>query len=479
MSTLCKFTTAHGAEKILAFNTIFITSPLNLNDPFEMRPAWTNSLEMSQYEDRQLGNAMTGGLYGAQQPIPVEHGFGIADHHNQEVFEELHRHFRVLSLLPPILDPSNTYGDSKAEDVLMWAHYGDNNQGVCLILDTEKFNNGDQAGGYPVEYKDERNSMPPDRYQVWSRLGADRGEVATQARHESLYNAYIGILTRKSPQWEHEREIRMIYSKGERNPIDDFGMVELSCPVCAGRGRPLKECNHPCHRDTIKMPTEAILGVVFGADCPSEYGDPILKVLAAPRYAHVKVYRSALHASEYFMQYMEHSREHLKGDLLSHTKMVGLAKHHYRSDGKGGMTMPPWGARKTINFKSEPKGKLRRKITEINIATYVEGGISVEPSIKEVFDAIAFDNLETRDFQLDLPALKAEWEAMCQTPQGLNLALWVHVVREYHSRRVAFFVVNGWDDPIRILPNGDISDGSHRLRAAMYKGMQEVEIEIS
>jgi hypothetical protein len=51
---LCKFGNADGAAKILEFNTIFITSPLDLNDPFEMRPAWTNTHELEQFEERQI-----------------------------------------------------------------------------------------------------------------------------------------------------------------------------------------------------------------------------------------------------------------------------------------------------------------------------------------------------------------------------------------------------------------------------------------
>jgi hypothetical protein len=33
-----------------AGNSIFITSPLDLNDPFEMRPAWTDEHELDRYD---------------------------------------------------------------------------------------------------------------------------------------------------------------------------------------------------------------------------------------------------------------------------------------------------------------------------------------------------------------------------------------------------------------------------------------------
>lgn len=195
--------------------------------------------------------------------------------------------------------------------------------------------------------------MPPECYAAFKRLGQDRSKAAVQARHDLLYKSYIEILTRKSPLWSYEREIRMIYERDNRKPLSDFDTVDLPCPICVNAGRPKDQCKHTCFRDTIKMPEEAILGVVFGADCPAEYGEPILKILEDLRYSHVKRYRSELHAKEYRMQYMEYDTESLRLALERHSQRIGLAKHHYRLE-KGVLVMPHYGARKTVNFIPKP-----------------------------------------------------------------------------------------------------------------------------
>jgi hypothetical protein len=85
--------------------------------------------------------------------------------------------------------------------------------------------------------------------------------------------------------------------------------------------------------------------------------------------------------------------------------------------------------------------------------------------------------LEERGFQSDLDALVNEWKQGSQG--GQNLEQWCHLVTNYHTRRTAYFVVHGWNDPIAVTSEGTIVDGSHRLRAAIYMGMQEVEIKIA
>jgi DUF2971 family protein len=184
---LCKFGDADGAAKILEFNTIFITSPLDLNNPFEMRPAWTNTHELNQYEQRLTRERLTGGMVGAERPVPVDDQIGMADHYNERVFHDLHERFRVLSFMPSIVDVSKRHTISREEDTLMWSHYGDQNQGICLIFDAEKFNKGLKLGGYAVEYHEHLKSMPVDLYSSWNKLLQPRDEASIPTTHELLY----------------------------------------------------------------------------------------------------------------------------------------------------------------------------------------------------------------------------------------------------------------------------------------------------
>src|SRR5438477_8195375 len=105
VTTLFKFCTASGAIKILEGNSIFITSPLDLNDPFEMRPAWTGEHEARRHENERLRSELTQGIPlfvaangdelipGGKMPyvpphpkLDVESMIGISDHLNEGVF---------------------------------------------------------------------------------------------------------------------------------------------------------------------------------------------------------------------------------------------------------------------------------------------------------------------------------------------------------------------------------------------------------
>lgn len=59
---LCKFTSAGAALKMLKGNVVFITSPMDLNDPFEMRPSWRQEHENAERKFRQWRNDSAAGM---------------------------------------------------------------------------------------------------------------------------------------------------------------------------------------------------------------------------------------------------------------------------------------------------------------------------------------------------------------------------------------------------------------------------------
>ena len=59
---LFKFCCGDSAIRVLRGNAIFVTSPLDLNDPFEMRPAWTEEHEQRFFRDQQTRSNLTAGL---------------------------------------------------------------------------------------------------------------------------------------------------------------------------------------------------------------------------------------------------------------------------------------------------------------------------------------------------------------------------------------------------------------------------------
>ena len=51
--------------------------------------------------------------------------------------------------------------------------------------------------------------------------------------------------------------------------------------------------------------------------------------------------------------------------------------------------------------------------------------------------------------------------------------------KDYHAGRVAFLMVRGWNgSPIKIMANGDMNDGQHRLLAAVFMDLKEVDVVV-
>ena len=118
---------------------------------------------------------------------------------------------------------------------------------------------------------------------------------------------------------------------------------------------------------------------------------------------------------------------------------------------------------------------MKKKVSEIRNVLYGEGNVSCEPLPSDIADAIQSAEFELRGFQNDLPALKSEWDRAAQN----NFDEFCRLVKTYHAKRIAFFVVHGWNDPIVLRSDGcTIEDGLHRLKAALYKGVPEVEVTV-
>lgn len=125
--------------------------------------------------------------------------------------------------------------------------------------------------------------------------------------------------------------------------------------------------------------------------------------------------------------------------------------------------------------KSETPGATR-KVNEITLVPYGDpaSGVLHEPSTDDVQGALEKGALDERDFQRDLEELKAEWRQASNN----DADAWAREVKNYHARRVAWFVTHGWNDPITIGSNNVIRDGSHRIRAAIFLGHEEIDVVV-
>ena len=353
MTAVFKFCSAAGGAAILRHQSLFITGPLDLNDPFEMRPAWTDAHEQRHREDRELRNKMMAcsplflatesGLkpmgrmhrLEEQPSTPVDSHRGIADTHNAEVFRLLHERFRVLSFATGILEIGKSHAESTEDSTLLWSHYADSFQGVCLAFDPTQFENGIKDGGFPITYSPSREGLPPDFYDVYRKLygGSPTGHYASPSE-DPHWRAMVGFLTQKSPAWQYEQELRMIYDFADTSKRDKFDRVLTPCERCRSQQRAVDQCPNSTYRDVISVPPPAIRAVIFGTDVGTKETAEILRLLELPEFSHVLVYWSSLHSEHYVLQFnLDISKREDEQSYSMHMqrlmeKQIAMAKGH-------------------------------------------------------------------------------------------------------------------------------------------------------
>jgi hypothetical protein len=111
---------------------------------------------------------------------------------------------------------------------------------------------------------------------------------------------------------------------------------------------------------------------------------------------------------------------------------------------------------------------------EVHAQEYGQDGQSCEPSPADIARHVAFGEVEMRPFQTYAGQLALEWYSV-SGPERIALAT------RYHTMRVAYFVIKGWDDPIKVVRTNYgylVTEGAHRIRAARFKGMESVLVQI-
>jgi hypothetical protein len=362
--TLFKFANAQGVAAILSNESIFITSPLDLNDPFEMRPSWTNA-----HEDRFRNNqetldrlatglpifaAMEGGRVEQigtyperqrEQNVDVDDQYGIADLHHKGVFEYLHERFRILSWVRGLLDIEQSHGTSDEKATLMWAHYADSFQGACIAVDPAEINNGLQDGGFEVSYDPVRRFLPPDYYDVlrrerctvagitYSATGEAGILIPEFSRDEVEFDQFLSLLKAKSPAWSYENEVRFIYDYRSFKTDDSYIKVEFACERCSAKGKSIEDCSNPQYRDSVKLPSKAVKAVIIGVDAHPIDVKRILEVVSEDRYQHVKLFWSSLHSEHYQTQYSNQQPDYIVTMQEARNQDMNTAKGNRLWDG--------------------------------------------------------------------------------------------------------------------------------------------------
>ena len=122
-----------------------------------------------------------------------------------------------------------------------------------------------------------------------------------------------------------------------------------------------------------------------------------------------------------------------------------------------------------------------KKTSELVPTPYVEFGYLVEPTTEEIKEAVDNGRLEHRGMDEHQEEIKA-W-LIAGSKNGQDIMASVSMMKTYHTRRVAFFVVNGIPEndkhPITVRQNNIVTAGNHRLRAAIYLEIPELEVHVT
>lgn len=115
---------------------------------------------------------------------------------------------------------------------------------------------------------------------------------------------------------------------------------------------------------------------------------------------------------------------------------------------------------------------LKIKVSEITNIPYGQFERSCEPTHIEIKECVDNNDVETRSFQGNIEELRKEFFSNAKDNDEI-----INRVKKYHCQRIAYFVLNRWAvDPIELSRDmKTIVDGLHRLKAAIYLGLEEVE----
>jgi Protein of unknown function (DUF2971) len=170
----------------------------------------------------------------------------------QVIFTKFNESLGVLSLT------------QKCDDILMWAHYAQNNKGFVIEFDESHafFNQPKDSGGlsgclHQVVYSEDR----PNRDSMLDISPSD-------------------IFLLKSEKWKDEEEWRMLQSLENGRRLEQEGEAILD-----DEGQLIY---------LFSFPSSCITGIIFGSRMSHQNKSKLLHVLSIEDYSHVKKYQAIL-----------------------------------------------------------------------------------------------------------------------------------------------------------------------------------------
>jgi Protein of unknown function (DUF2971) len=292
---LYKYTSCTRAHEILTTRRIRLSQPSDFNDPFELHPefqlmsaediaALPQALDergvpipnMRQLTPDALNMMMAAALPHLQRVLPLhsQHpGASFSIDNNAIGRNYYDENFGILSLA------------ESPDDLLMWAHYGNNHKGVVIGFDeTNRFFQGAEiVAGLSRLNKVEYNQKRP----VLSTSTRDNPKV----------------FLRKSVEWSYEKEWRLI------RPLAESTETKVRPNLL------------PVH--LFEVPIEAIRLVITGSQMnQDEYQEFCTSCSSIPELSHIRVHHAMLSKERYELEIHpalteEEQAKRLQGRVLS------------------------------------------------------------------------------------------------------------------------------------------------------------------
>ncbi len=263
---LYKYCDAGGIE-VLRSCSIKVTSPLELNDPFDCMPVpdtWTTESREALKRQIESKSAMyqhlQAGIVPAGMPAQVdlvdlsnrwEASVEASVNNPEEVMNSMKEAYSNLAILCLSAEKSHP---------LMWAHYADGHRGLVIELETDGL-----------------FGLSEDRTITNRLIEVQYSSERPVFRFDG--NSY-GAFTTKGETWNYEHEWRVIYLKNR---------IPAPRVVC-GRAMHLRPIPPTCFK-----------AVYFGCQMPASHREEVMHLLKQEHLRHIGVFQLNLDPKEFHL----------------------------------------------------------------------------------------------------------------------------------------------------------------------------------
>ena len=250
-------------EDIIKNQTIWLSTPASLNDPFECRigeiPQEWESKTIRQLEEAQL-LGVTGELTSSEPPKRL---FSLSEQETKKWLKRFKKssHKKRMTAMRDLYSkhgielsrPKNVFNDMRkristvgifslseiCESELMWSHYGANHQGIAIGFNrTGDCKLGSKKHCLPVTYSAKKPAFKAG-FKNEVQIFAPGSGVQNKMRVSFEDDIFRSTISTKTPAWEYEKEWRYVE---ESHGLFDFpGMLTK---IVFGMKMPLDRREH-------------------------------------------------------------------------------------------------------------------------------------------------------------------------------------------------------------------------------------------